>query len=201
MLFVNCIAPFRLERHVLANDSLPTTKGEARTKDGLPSSPASPEASMAGGGARDSPRRRSPARRRGSRGPSGSWPSASAGSTTTSLDSPQSSRRPRPRPREVSDDHDDDPTARHYAHLRRAARARLPGVHGPRPLWRRGGAQLAIRCRATRSSSTCAPAAISDGRRSLQPIEVRQWLPEHLASPSEQGWLESFTKLDAALAA
>jgi hypothetical protein len=37
-----------------------------------------------------------------------------------------------------------------------------------------------------------------DGRTRL---EVRQWLPEHLASPSEAGWLESFTKLDAALAA
>jgi uncharacterized protein YndB with AHSA1/START domain len=32
-------------------------------------------------------------------------------------------------------------------------------------------------------------------------LEVRQWLPEHLVSPSEQGWLEAFTKLDAALAA
>jgi hypothetical protein len=31
-------------------------------------------------------------------------------------------------------------------------------------------------------------------------LEVRQWLPEHLASPSEQGWLEAFTKLDATLA-
>jgi len=38
----------------------------------------------------------------------------------------------------------------------------------------------------------------ADGRARL---EVRQWLPEHLVSPSEQGWLESFTKLDAALAA
>jgi uncharacterized protein YndB with AHSA1/START domain len=38
----------------------------------------------------------------------------------------------------------------------------------------------------------------ADGRTRL---EVRQWLPEHLASPSEQGWLEAFTKLDAALAA
>lgn len=32
-------------------------------------------------------------------------------------------------------------------------------------------------------------------------LEVRQWLPVHLASPSEEGWLESFTKLDAMLAA
>ena len=32
-------------------------------------------------------------------------------------------------------------------------------------------------------------------------LEVRQWLPEHLESPSEQGWLEAFTKLDAMLAA
>ena len=38
----------------------------------------------------------------------------------------------------------------------------------------------------------------ADGRTR---IEVRQWLPEHLASPSEQGWLEGFTKLDAMLAA
>jgi uncharacterized protein YndB with AHSA1/START domain len=38
----------------------------------------------------------------------------------------------------------------------------------------------------------------SDGRTRL---EVRQWVPEHLVSPSEQGWLEAFTKLDAALAA
>jgi uncharacterized protein YndB with AHSA1/START domain len=37
-----------------------------------------------------------------------------------------------------------------------------------------------------------------DGRTRL---EIRQWLPEHLVSPSEQGWLEAFTKLDAALAA
>jgi hypothetical protein len=29
MLFVNYIAPFRLERHVLDNDSLPTTKRDA----------------------------------------------------------------------------------------------------------------------------------------------------------------------------
>jgi hypothetical protein len=32
-------------------------------------------------------------------------------------------------------------------------------------------------------------------------LEVRQWLPEHLASPSEQGWLEAFSKLEAMLAA
>jgi uncharacterized protein YndB with AHSA1/START domain len=32
-------------------------------------------------------------------------------------------------------------------------------------------------------------------------LEVRQWLPDHLASPSEQGWLEAFSKLDATLAA
>jgi hypothetical protein len=38
----------------------------------------------------------------------------------------------------------------------------------------------------------------ADGRTRL---EVRQWLPEHLASPSEQGWFEVFTKLDAMLAA
>jgi uncharacterized protein YndB with AHSA1/START domain len=30
-------------------------------------------------------------------------------------------------------------------------------------------------------------------------LEVRQWLPEHLAAPSEQGWLEAFTKLDTTL--
>jgi uncharacterized protein YndB with AHSA1/START domain len=38
----------------------------------------------------------------------------------------------------------------------------------------------------------------ADGRTRL---EIRQWLPEHLAPPSEQGWLEAFTKLDAKLAA
>ena len=38
----------------------------------------------------------------------------------------------------------------------------------------------------------------ADGRTRL---EVRQWLPEHLASPSEEGWLQAFTKLDATLAA
>ena len=37
-----------------------------------------------------------------------------------------------------------------------------------------------------------------DGRTRL---EVRQWLPEHLVSPSEQGWLEAFSKLDDALSA
>ena len=29
---------------------------------------------------------------------------------------------------------------------------------------------------------------------------IRQWLPEHLASPSEEGWRQAFTKLEAALA-
>ena len=38
----------------------------------------------------------------------------------------------------------------------------------------------------------------ADGRTRL---EIRQWLAEHLASPSENGWLEAFTKLDAVLAA
>jgi uncharacterized protein YndB with AHSA1/START domain len=38
----------------------------------------------------------------------------------------------------------------------------------------------------------------ADGRTRL---EVRQWLPEHLASPSKEGWREAFTKLDATLAA
>jgi uncharacterized protein YndB with AHSA1/START domain len=32
-------------------------------------------------------------------------------------------------------------------------------------------------------------------------LEVMQWLPEHLASPSENGWGEAFAKLDALLAA
>jgi uncharacterized protein YndB with AHSA1/START domain len=36
----------------------------------------------------------------------------------------------------------------------------------------------------------------ADGRTRL---EIRQWLPEHLAAPSEKGWLEAFTKLDAVL--
>jgi len=38
----------------------------------------------------------------------------------------------------------------------------------------------------------------ADGRTRL---EIRQWLPEHLASPSEEGWRQAFTKLDGALAA
>lgn len=38
----------------------------------------------------------------------------------------------------------------------------------------------------------------ADGRTR---IEIRQWLPEHLASPSQEGWLEAFAKLDAVLAA
>ena len=38
----------------------------------------------------------------------------------------------------------------------------------------------------------------ADGRTRL---EVRQWLPEHLVSPTKNGWGEAFTKLDAALAA
>jgi uncharacterized protein YndB with AHSA1/START domain len=36
----------------------------------------------------------------------------------------------------------------------------------------------------------------ADGRTRL---EIRQWLPEHLAAPSENGWNEGFTKLDALL--
>lgn len=35
-----------------------------------------------------------------------------------------------------------------------------------------------------------------DGRTRL---EIRQWLPAHLAGPSNQGWLEAFEKLDATL--
>jgi len=35
-----------------------------------------------------------------------------------------------------------------------------------------------------------------DGRTRL---EIRQWLPVHLAHPSEEGWLQAFTKLDATL--
>ncbi|WP_370619888.1 SRPBCC family protein [Mumia sp. Pv 4-285] len=31
-------------------------------------------------------------------------------------------------------------------------------------------------------------------------LEIRQWLAPQLADPTEQGWLEAFTKLDAALA-
>jgi uncharacterized protein YndB with AHSA1/START domain len=38
----------------------------------------------------------------------------------------------------------------------------------------------------------------ADGRTRL---EIRQWLPENMAAPSQQGWLEALTKLDAALAA
>ena len=37
----------------------------------------------------------------------------------------------------------------------------------------------------------------ADGRTRL---EVRQWLAEHLVAPSENGWAEAFSKLDAALA-
>jgi len=36
----------------------------------------------------------------------------------------------------------------------------------------------------------------ADGRTRL---EIRQWLAEHLAAPSEEGWLQAFTKLDATL--
>jgi hypothetical protein len=36
----------------------------------------------------------------------------------------------------------------------------------------------------------------TDGRTRL---EIRQWLPEHLARPSEEGWRQAFTKLDATL--
>jgi uncharacterized protein YndB with AHSA1/START domain len=32
-------------------------------------------------------------------------------------------------------------------------------------------------------------------------LEVRQWLPEHLVSPTGSGWAEAFSKLDALLAA
>jgi uncharacterized protein YndB with AHSA1/START domain len=35
-----------------------------------------------------------------------------------------------------------------------------------------------------------------DGRTRL---EIRQWLPDRLAGPSEEGWRQAFTKLDAAL--
>ena len=35
-----------------------------------------------------------------------------------------------------------------------------------------------------------------DGRTRL---EVRQWLPEHLASPTTNGWGEAFAKLEATL--
>jgi DNA-binding transcriptional ArsR family regulator len=30
-------------------------------------------------------------------------------------------------------------------------------------------------------------------------LAIRQWLPRHLAGPSNQGWLEALEKLDAAL--
>jgi uncharacterized protein YndB with AHSA1/START domain len=30
-------------------------------------------------------------------------------------------------------------------------------------------------------------------------LEIRQWLPRRLARPSEEGWRQAFTKLDAAL--
>ena len=30
-------------------------------------------------------------------------------------------------------------------------------------------------------------------------LEIRHWLPAHLAGPSNQGWLEALEKLDAAL--
>ncbi len=36
----------------------------------------------------------------------------------------------------------------------------------------------------------------ADGRTRL---EIHQWLPEHLARPSEEGWRQAFTKLDATL--
>jgi uncharacterized protein YndB with AHSA1/START domain len=39
-----------------------------------------------------------------------------------------------------------------------------------------------------------------DGINGRTRVEVGQWLPEHLASPSEQGWLEAFAELDATLA-
>jgi uncharacterized protein YndB with AHSA1/START domain len=35
-----------------------------------------------------------------------------------------------------------------------------------------------------------------DGRTRL---EIRQWLPDHLASPTQNGWGEAFSKLDALL--
>ena len=38
----------------------------------------------------------------------------------------------------------------------------------------------------------------ADGRTRL---EIRQWLPEHLVSPTEGGWGEALSKLDATLAA
>ncbi|BCJ59623.1 SRPBCC family protein [Micromonospora endophytica] len=30
-------------------------------------------------------------------------------------------------------------------------------------------------------------------------LEIRQWLPEHLTHPSQEGWRQAFTKLDATL--
>ena len=36
----------------------------------------------------------------------------------------------------------------------------------------------------------------ADGRTRL---EIHQWLPEHLVSPTENGWGEAFSKLDATL--
>ena len=38
----------------------------------------------------------------------------------------------------------------------------------------------------------------TDGRTRL---EIRQWLPREMASPSDAGWNEAFSKLDAVLAA
>jgi hypothetical protein len=38
----------------------------------------------------------------------------------------------------------------------------------------------------------------ADGRTRL---EIRQWLREDYVSPSEEGWAEAFTKLDALFAA
>jgi len=32
-------------------------------------------------------------------------------------------------------------------------------------------------------------------------VEIRQWLAEHLVSPTENGWGEALSKLDATLAA
>jgi uncharacterized protein YndB with AHSA1/START domain len=37
---------------------------------------------------------------------------------------------------------------------------------------------------------------VPDGRTRL---EIRQWLPTHLAGPTNQGWAEGFEKLDATL--
>ncbi len=38
-----------------------------------------------------------------------------------------------------------------------------------------------------------------DERDERTRLEIRQWLSEDLAGPSEQGWLQAFTKLDAML--